>query len=408
MVLEIYDRIRVRRLTYFSNFEVDLKYDSLGSPFKFEFYFDPDNIEHKEMACIAHYHIAKLKEGNETILTGYVHSEVFNDFPEKKLVQIGGYSLPGVLMDCEIPFGDPSSWGIGEKDVFNDSYSTEITAIIFPDSPTPNVPSPFPPSVKVRPVQSKRPAERIWPISLEASGLSLREIATKILAPFGLQMVVDSAVDAAMDEPYDDITAKEKQSAKSFICELAAQKNIVVTDDQFGRVVFTRPRLKTPVFHFERGIPATSMSLAFNGRGMHSHIKVYQQADIDEEIPPSENLVTNPYVFTVFRPHVEVQKCGNADDTLNAANNVLARELKNLTLTITIDRWHLNGKLIRPGSIISVLNPNVYLYKKSNWLVEEVNLKGDATQTIATLKCVIPEVYTGGTPKYLFQGINLH
>jgi prophage tail gpP-like protein len=373
MILEINDRIRIRRLNYFNKFEVNMKYDSLGSTFKFDFLFDPNNPEHKEMACIGHYHIAKLKEGKETLMTGYVLSEALNDYPEQQLVSIGGYSLPGVLQDCEIPVGEPTSWVNPSK-----GYAKNIL-------------------------------NKTWPGTFQSNGLSLKEIAEKTIAPFGLQMVIDPIVADLMNETYDEITAKEKQSAKSYLCELAAQKNIIVTDDQHGRIVFTRPKAnQSPVFHFQDNIPGTSMSLVFSGQGMHSHIRVVQQADVIEEIPSNEGQVENPFVPFVFRPHIAVQSSGSANDTLKAAKNLLAKELKNITLTIDIDRWNVTNKIIRPGQIISVTNPRVYLYKKSNWFVEEVNLKGDERQTIANLKCVLPCVYDGSTPKYLWEGINLH
>lgn len=373
MVLEIFDRIRVRKIKFFDGFEIHSKYDSLGSTFKFDFLFNPNDPEHKEMACVGHYHVATLKEGDETLMTGFILSQVFNDSSEATLVSIAGYSLPGVLQNCEIPFGDPSSW------------------------------------IKTQREYNKKFLLGTWPTTLQSDGSSLKSIVEKILFPFDLKMVISSTVKDLMDETYDETTAQEKQTAKSYICELAAQKNIIVTDDQFGRVVFTRPaQNQTPIFHFEKNIPGTKMSFAFNGEGMHSHIKVYQQQDIDEEIPPSENMVENPYVPFVFRPHVAVQTSGDANDTENAARNVLSRELKNIILTIETDRWKINNKLLRPGQTISVKNPNVYLYNKSNWFIEEVTLKGNAKEATAVLKCVLPCIYDGSTPTYLFEGINLH
>jgi prophage tail gpP-like protein len=376
MVLIINDRIRNRELKFFNNFEIHLKYDSLGSTFKFDFFFDPDNIEHKELACIGHYHIATLKDGDDLIMTGYVLSEVFTDAPNNELVAIAGYSLPGVLQDCQIPIGEPRSW------------------------------------IDVTKKQFAKIVNKVWPGTLQSDGLTLKEIAEKILNPFGLEMVIDASVSSAMNETYDENTAKEKQTAKSYLSQLAAQKNIIITDDKHGRVVFTRPGAnKQPIFHFERGksmIPGTKFVLSFNGQGMHSHIKVVQQQDIDDEIAASEDKIENPYVPIVFRPCVTVQNSGDANDTQQSAKNVLSKELKNFTLTIETDRWRVNGHIFMPGDIISVTNPKVYLYKKSNWLIEEVTLKGDAEKTVATLKCVIPETYNGQTPKYLFAGLNLH
>jgi hypothetical protein len=374
MELTIYDRIRVRKLIYFEVTELVFKYDSLDSSFKFEFLFDPDNPEHKDFACIGHYHIVKISHNGETLLTGFMISNAFNDFPEQKLTEVAGFSLPGVLTNCEVPFGEPESWL---------RNSTKAYA--------------------------KRIIKKIWPKALQSDGLSLREIAAKILSPFELEMVVHSEVATEMDEKYDETTAREKQTAKAYLCELAAQKNIIITDNQFGQVVFTRPSVsQKSIFHFDKNIPGTSMGLVFDGSRMHSHIKVFQQQDAEEDVPSSEALIENPYVPFVFRPHVAVQSSGDANNTENAARNVLAKELKGMVLTIHTDRWIIDNKVIRPGVIISVTNPKVYCYKRTNWFVEEVSLKGSPTQMTATLKCVVPEVYNGGKVSYLFEGINLH
>jgi prophage tail gpP-like protein len=373
MTIEINDRIRNRKIEFFNKFSIHSKYDSLGSNFEFDFLFDPDNIEHKEVACIGHYHLVKIKEGNDTLMTGYIINQAFNDGPEQSLVELSGYSLPGMLQECEIPFGDFSTW------------------------------------IKTVRAYQKNFSASTWPTTLQSDGLSLKSIVEKIIHPFGLKMVIDPSVTDLMNEAYDETTAKESQSAKSYICELAAQKNIVVTDDQFGRIVFKKPlQNQQSIFHFNKNIPGTKYSLVFPGDKMHSHIKAYQQQDINEDIPASENMVENPYVPFVFRPHVTVQNSGDADNTENMAKNVLASELKNFVLTITTDRWKLNSQLLRAGQIISVTNPNAYIYKKTRWFVEEVTLKGDPSSATAVLKCVLPCVYDGSTPKYIFEGINLH
>ena len=376
MVLEINDRIRVRKLQYFDGFTIHRKYDSIGSTFKFNFTFNPNNPEHKEFACVGHVHIAYLRDEGDLLMTGYILVEEFTDAPQEKMVSIQGYSLPGVLQDCEIPTGEPSSWFVTAK-----GYAKYVV-------------------------------NKIWPGTLQSDQLSLREIAQKMINPFNLQMSVDSSVAADMDKKFDETTAKETQSIKSYLCELAAQKNIVITDNPKGQVVFTRPRSgQKPIYHFDRSkgdIPGTTMKLTFNARQMHSHIRVVQQQDRDSELPANEFLLENPYIPLVFRPHVTVQSSGNADDTEQSARNVLSKELKGLRLVIETDVWRISNKLWEPGQIISVTNPYLYLYKKEEWFIEEVILTGDAEKKTASLVCVLPCVYDGTTPRYIWEGINLH
>lgn len=353
MILKINDRIRNRKVEYFNNFNINLKYDSIASAFSFGFYFDPANKELKDLACIGHFHTCTLEHNDELLLTGYLLSEAFTGASTRQLVQFSGYSLPGVLEDCEIP------------------------------------PSLYP---------------------LQSDGLSLREIAQKLIVPFGLKMSIDPAVSSRMNSVYQKTTAKETQTIKSFLTELAIQKNIIVTHTSKGELLFTEAKAKQkPILNFgsEDGIPFTNMSLSFNGQAMHSHITVMKQADSDGG-NAGESTIENPYVPFVYRPKVLVQSSGDDNDTGKAAKSALASELKNLTLKIVTDRWEIDGKIIKPNNIISVQNPEIYLYEKSNWFIESVNLTGDNVKTTATLTCVLPEVYNGETPKYLFEGINLH
>lgn len=353
MVLKINDRIRTRTIEFFNDVKVNLRFDSVASTFKLNYYFDPDNIEHKELSCVGHFHLCTLEHNNEVLLTGIVLSINFKSGPKKTLVSIGGYSLPGVLEDCEIPT------------------------------------SAYP---------------------LQTDSLSLRQIAERYTKPFGLGVVVSPSASADMDTVYEETDAKETQSVKSYLSELASQKNIIVSHTPNGNLLFTKASSnQTPIFNFEKGkTPATSMEFVFNGQAMHSTITMFAQSGRDDIDTSEEESVTNPYVRYTTRPKVSVHSSNYDDDTSKAVRNALANELRNIQMVIDINTWVLGGKIVRPGKIVTVLNPEVYMYKKAKWFIEEVNLSRTASVEEATLKCVLPECYTGETPKYLFEGVNLH
>lgn len=356
MILKIDDRIRTREVKFFNNFQLDLKYDSVGSSFKLDYYFNPNNLELKEMACLGHYHLCTLEHNGELLLSGQILSEAFAGDSTDRMVAMGGYALPGVLEDCEIPTG---------------SYP------------------------------------------LQNDGLSLKQIAEKLIRPFGLKMVVHNSVAAKMNSVFDTSTAKESQTVKSYLTELATQKNIIISHTEKGELLFTSADTsKKPILDFDttKGtIPGTEFSLSFNGQAMHSHITVQKEADA-EGGNEGEYTIRNPYVFPkdVYRPRVISQSSGTDVDTEQAARNALAAELKNIKLTVSMDRWEANKKIIKPNNTITVLNPDVYLYNKSTWFIEEVSLTGNEKGETAVLTCVLPEVYNGQYPDYLFKGINLH
>lgn len=356
MILRINDRIRNRKIEFFNDFHLNLKYDSLASIFSFKFYFNPENPEHKDLAVPGHYHLATVEHNNELLITGQILSETFSSAAERSPVSIGGYSLPGILEDCNY----------------------------------------------VPPANG----------SLQFTGLPFDQIARQVIAPFGLGIVIDPIVSSLMGETFEETECNISQTVKGYLSQLASQKNIVLSHNAKGQVVFTRaPLYGKPIFNFTKDLPTTSMSLGFNGQAMHSHIYVVAQADVNDADTTTSEPIRNPYVInTVYRPKVIVQSSKSVKaevDPLQAARNARAQELKGLSLKIVTDRWIINDKIIRPGQMISALNPEVYLYKKTNWIIEEVDLVGDKKKTTATLTCVLPECFNGGEPSYIFSGINL-
>ena len=343
---------------YFNEFKVNLKFDSVASTFSFDFYFDPRNKQHAELACVSHFHEAIVEHNGETLITGFILSQNFIHAPEKKMVSIGGYSKPGVILDCDIPTNQ-------------------------------------------------------YP--LQSDGLTLRQIANKLISPFrlGLQVADVAKKDAAMgaktisqksDRAITKSTASESKNINSYLTDLCSQRNIVLSHTPKGELLLTEANTEQePILHFDGELIGTEMEMMFNGQGIHSHITVIKQASMDGG-NAGEYTVRNPYcpVAYVYRPKVVV--ADSADDITieEAAMNELGAELKNITLIIKTDRWEVDGKVIRPNNLITVKDPELFLYNKSTWFIEEVELHGNQSKTTATLKCVPPEVYNGKMPKNIF------
>lgn len=343
--------VQNKKVEFFNDFDLTLKYDSIGSVFGFKGYFNPNNAEHKQLFKPGQYNPCTVTHGNELLVTGTLLSSAFISKPIKELIAITGYSKTGILEDCDIPTS------------------------LFP---------------------------------LQSDGISLKEIAQKLLRKFNINLVIEDHVGSLivkLDKKIKKSCAKESQNIKSYLTELATQRHIVLTHNEKGDLVFSHPNTKQEPFinyDFSKGmISGTDMALNFNAQAMHSHITVLKQASADSG-NAGESTVQNPYVTNIYRPKVVTQSSGDDIDTSAAAKAALAIELKALRVTITTDRWIINNKIIRPNTILTVLNPDLYLFNKTRLFVEEVNFKGDNTKTIATITCVLPEVYNTETPKNIF------
>ena len=352
MILKITDRFENRQIEFFNNFNFTLQHDSVGSTFSFDFFFDPDNPDHKELACVSHYHECTMEDNGELLLTGFIISQGFEVRENKQLAKFSGYSKPGVLEDCQIP----------------------------PD---------------------------IYP--LQSDGLTLRQIAEKLIRPFKLKLIVDDSVAARVDKVFPKSTASETQTIKDYLHGLCKQKNIVISHDEKGNLLFTESKTKqAPILEFDLStgsIPGMKFNFDFNGQAMHSHITLQKQAS-SEGGNAGEYTIRNPYVLVVYRPCVRTQSSGDDNDTSLAARRELSKELENLKWTIEMDRWHVDEKIVKPINIFTLISPELYGYVKVRLFIKSINFVGDPSKQTATLNCVLPEVFDNEIPVSIFKGIN--
>ena len=355
--LFINDRFHNRKVDFFNEVQVVLRFDSVASTFAFNYYFNPKNPDHKEMACVSHFHDVTVKFGDETLITGVLLQQRFSQSSTKQLASFGGYSRTGVLEDCTIP------------------------------------PSAYP---------------------LQSNGLSLAQIAQKVISTFNpkINLVVDSAVSGRANEVLAVSTSMEQQRIKQYLTELATQKNIILTHDELGNLVLTEAKKnQKPILSFDLSKPnpaGVEFDFDFNGQGMHSHITLMKQASIDGG-NAGQNTIRNPYVVgSVTRPIVQNQSSGTDNDTGLAARQALSNELRNVKLNIKLDRWTVDGKIIRPGSTIEVIGNELFFFKKTTWFIEQVTFTGNERETTASINCVLPEVYTNEILESIFANINIH
>lgn len=358
MILKISDRFHNRVVDFFNNFQLNLKYDSVGSTFSFDFYFDPFNPDHKQMSCVSHYHDVQVLHNDELLITGVLTNQTFTDGATKSLASFGGYSRTGVLEDCSIP------------------------------------PSVYP---------------------LQSDGLSLAQIARKVIRPFRpeINLEVDPAVSSRANSTLKSSTAGESETVKSYLADLANQKKIILSHNNKGDLLLTEAKTEgQPVMDFDltkSSYPGFDFSMSFNGQGIHSHITAQKQANI-EGGNAGEQTIRNPYVVgSVTRPITVSQSSGDDNDTGSVAEQTRAKELKNIKLTITIQDWKLNsGEIIKPNSIITIYAPSLYIYKKTRFFIHEANYTGSSESTTAILHCMLPEVFNGKTPESIYKNINIH
>jgi prophage tail gpP-like protein len=333
---------------FFQSASLTFRYNSVGSSFKLKGFFDQGNQEIRRLFRPLQFRRIVIKDDDRTVLTGTVINTSFTATKTEELATLTGYSLPGVLEDCQIPVS---------------SYP------------------------------------------LQFDNLSIKQIAEQLIQPFGIRLVVDDLASEGANEVITRVTANDGQSIQDFISKTCSQKNLILSHDVRGRLVITRARTSGQIqTFFDAQTPVTKLDSVFNGRGLHSDITVFKQTSIQGGNAAEES-IENPFVSS-FRPTTRTQTTGTENDTQQAARNVLAEELRNINVTITTDRWYwLNGErleIMQPNRVVGVRSERAYLFGVQRWFVEEVTLNSDPSKQTGIVKLVLPEVYNNEPVKSRF------
>jgi len=329
-------KISGKTFTNFSSYEINLIFNSVASTFS----FDTQSDELKDLINFQQCEI--FTDDNDLLITGTILPTTLRSSTVKETVKVKGYSLPGVLEDCQIP------------------------VTLYP---------------------------------LQFDGLNLKEITEKILSIFPFSFQFSSSVAEIINKKYEKIESDPKKTIKEFLNELARQRNIILSHLPDGRLLYTKfaASLRT-VDHFEIGMNGIEkMAIQINGQKLHNPIYVVGQSGSDENSDSTDAVIDNPY-FEAFRPKVIVLSDGDEFDAETTARNELAKEVSSIKLTFQTTKFN------KPGRLITVKNPEIRLNKATPFFIESVNIKGSSNEKDKyNYTCVPRAVYTDESVTNIFK-----
>lgn len=327
---------------FFNNFSVNQNLDSVASSFSFIAKFNPDNNDHRILfKPLSFPKIEIFKDDDTLLLTGLIVNHDFNSEKSPELVKLSGYSLGGVLEDSNIPY------------------------------------SAYP---------------------LESLNRSLKDISQKLLNLFSLNLIIDSTVLKDVNLIYQKSVAKPTETIKTYLSKLAAQRNVVISHNVKGDIVYYRPKVNRPPKMFLNKENTINMAFSIKGQGMHSEISVLRQPSKDNNNLAPVDTIKNPMI-TVNRPGVKTLSSGTDTDTSKAADSALAKEIQNIILNVKFVRW----EELEPGDIVDVQNDEIYLFKRTKFIIKSVILNENEKKQTMNINLVLPESYTGGIVKDIFK-----
>jgi prophage tail gpP-like protein len=332
---------------YFDRFTISTNLDSVASTFSFITVFDPANPAHKDLfKPLQYYKTEFFHDNGKVFATGTLLNGQFASKALPEPVSISGYSLGGILEDCQIPV------------------------------------SAYP---------------------LESNKRTLKEITERLLGYFGLKVIVYDTAAKACNEVIEKSVADPSETVKDYISKVAAQKNVIFSHDIHGNLIFFKPATSGKSKGLYTKENTLEMYLEVNGQALHSQLTTLRQPedrergeDTSEELTQGES-IQNPLV-NKFRPAISILTSGAKTDTSHAVKNAFGAELQNIKVTLVFDKW----QPLSIGDIIEVQNEKLYIGNRARMMVQNTTMSQDSRGENMSITLVLPEVFSGETPKNIF------
>lgn len=236
-------------------------------------------------------------------------------------------------------------------------------------------------------------------LPLQFQKVGLREIATKLLDPFGigLSMVDDDGTSFAK------VKLDVEEKLFDFLIELAQQRGQVIANTVDGDVLCWKSvEPGRPVAFLKDGEqPVTKTRAAFRPQDYFSEITGFGRKRRGKRA--SKYTARNDLLTGVLRPMSFRLSDVERGDATTATKAKLARMFANAcAFELEVATWlDPQGDLWEPNTTVRLLAPKAFVYRESELLVRSTWLHADKESETATLGLVLPGVFSGEQPKVM-------
>ena len=334
------------RFRYWDRVSITQTLDSI-STINFGAPFESDSPGFKKTFRPFSYNDLVITVGGDPLFTGTMVGVNPNIEVERKTIEVSGYSLPGVLGDCNIP----ASAFAGESN------------------------------------------------KLEFDNQGLIEIATTLAGLFGVDVEFQDDQGAI----FDRVALKPDETILKFLIKLAKERNLIVSSTSTGKLLFLRPiTISPPVAILRQGAtPVLSVTPTFNPQKYYSHVTGLETVNIG--IGGSQFTVKNQHVGGVIRPHNFIVKDSLNADVKATVESKIGRmfgSIEGYSVQVTTWRDPL-GKLWEPGKTVILIAPDAMVYNEYKFIIRSVIFDRDSKSKTAVLNLTFPEAFSGEIPKVL-------
>lgn len=309
---------------------------SIGAP------FEASNKAFRDAFKPFSYNDIGVTVGGAPLFTGVMLTPVPSMVADKRTVTASGYSLPGVLNDCNSPS------------------------------------SAFP---------------------LEFNGQKIGDITKSICEPFGL------SVEITADEGpvFERVASEPTKKAYAFIAELAQQRNLIIGNTPTGKLLIQQSvTTGRPVARLEQGLaPVISVAPQFSPQNYYSHVTGVQPTSVG--VNGSKYTVKNSRLEGAIRPFTFTAKDTLAADIKGATEAKAGRMFANaVSYSVPVATWRdPQGNLWEPNTTITLIAPGAMIYSAYEFIIRFVELIQDNDAESAILTLVLPGAFDGKVPEAL-------
>jgi prophage tail gpP-like protein len=260
-----------------------------------------------------------------------------------RTLQVSGYSLPGVLGDCQAPVS---------------AYPLEFSAVTLPT------------------------------------------IAAQMCKPFGITTTFDGPAGPA----FEWVECTPTTTVLSFLADLAKKRGLVISSTPAGALKFWKSAgAGSPVATLREGAagPLLSVTPTFNPQGFYSHITGAEMSLVG--VDGASYTVANPHASGTIRPHnfdVDDTQEGDLPDIVKAKAGRMFGAM--VSYSVEVSTWRDEaGALWAPNTTLKLFSPGAMVNSEYSFLIRSVEFRRDSRSETATLELVLPGSFSGEIPETL-------
>ena len=236
---------------------------------------------------------------------------------------------------------------------------------------------------------------------LQCNGITMKGIADAACEPYSIPVVFDGEA----GPEFTEVSIEPTDKILDFLSRLAKQRNLLITNNEKGQIVFFNPKsTKAAVSFVEGRLPLISIKPKFNAQDFYSHITGFGKTDA--EYPSMSYTFENKYLINkgIMRHHSftaeDSETISDLENTVKAYAGRMFADCVNFELTCE-NHVNENNEVFYKGMGVCVSAPSAMITKETTFIARNVKLKRTTEGKTSELTLVLPGSYTGEIPEAL-------